>query len=405
MNFDCELFVIGGGSGCVRAARVAAQTGAKVGRAEEYRYGGTYVVRGCVPKKLMVFASEFSGAVGDAAEYGWQVVRRGFDWRATLAGPNTVELGDGTQKTAKYILIATGDPPLLPGVKGDHIGLSSNDVFHLDELPKSILILRGFDDEARGLVSEEMCQRGVELHLGKSDLVTQPQNGGIQVLVSNGQNRVFDKVMFATGRTPDSDSLGLEKTEVETGRNGEIIADRFSQTSVPSIYAIGDVTDRVNLTPVAVREGMAFFETVFCNNPTSPDHELIPTAIFTQPEIGNRRIVRRGRPRAGGNRSLCDIFPIHTVFRCRSDRAGSDETGGQPAVAQGAWLLHRRIGRRRDDPACRNRHQNGRDEGRFRQGCRCSPHSVGRAGHEEGTSVLGMEWKRRGRTTIAGSAF
>lgn len=362
--------------------------------AEEDRYGGTCVVRGCVPKKLMVFASEFSAAVGDAAEYGWQVVGEGFGWRATLAGPNTVELGDGTQKTAKYIPMATGGRPVLPGIEGDYIGLSSNDVFHLDELPKSILILRGFDDEAWGLVSEEMCQRGLELHLGNSDLAMQPQNGGIQVLVSNGQNRVFDKVMFATGRTPDSDGLGLEKIEVETGRNGAIIVDRFSQTSVSSIYAIGDATDRVNLTPVAVREGMAFFETVFCNNPTSPDHELIPTAIFTQPEIGNRRIVRRGRPRAGGNRSLCHIFPTHTVFLCRPDRAGSDETGGEPAVAQSAWLLHRRIGRRRDDPACRNRHQNGRDEGRFREGSRCSPHSVGRAGHNEGTSVPGIKWKR-----------
>nr|WP_217351633.1 FAD-dependent oxidoreductase [Ruegeria sp. HKCCD8929] len=379
------MFVIGGGSGCVRAARVAAQTGARVGQTEEYRYGGTYVIRGCVPKKLMVFASEFSVAVGDATEYGWQVVTGGFDWpafkskmhsephrlegvhrsvltnngvstfgsRAILAGPNTVELGDGAQKTAKYIPMATGGRPVLPGIKGDHIGLSSNGVFHLDELPKSILILRGFDDQARGLVSEEMCQRGVELHLGNSDLAMQPQNGGIQVLVSNGQNRVFDKVMFATGRTPDSDGLGLEKTEFETGRNGEIIADRFSQTSVPSIYAIGDVTDRVNPTPVAVREGMAFFETVFCNNPTSPDHELIPTAIFTQPEMGTVGLSEEAARAQEAIEIYATSFrPIQSSFAGRTERVlmklvvrqQSRKVLGCYTVASGAGEMIQRAG-------------------------------------------------------------
>mgnify|MGYP003361690587 CR=1 FL=1 len=349
MSFDYDLFVIGGGSGGVRAARVAAgDTGAKVALAEEDRYGGTCVIRGCVPKKLMVFASEYADMVEDAKSYGWSIAPGNFDWpafrgkleaeldrlegiyrsllknagvesfdqRARLVDPHTVELADGTRKTAKHILLATGGRPIKPDMPGAELGITSNDIFHLAELPKSILIvgggyiacefagilnglgvavtqfyrgaqiLRGFDGEARGLVSEEMCQRGIDLHLGTNILEMARDGDGIRVKATNGTERVFDQVMFATGRAPNADDIGLEALGVERGRKGEVVVDEYSQTGVPSIHAIGDVTDRVNLTPVAIREGMAFVETVFKGNPTPVDHELIPTAIFTQPEMG-----------------------------------------------------------------------------------------------------------------------
>ncbi|MEP3631723.1 MAG: glutathione-disulfide reductase [Shimia thalassica] len=348
MAFDYDLFVIGGGSGGVRAARVAAQEGAKVALAEEDRYGGTCVIRGCVPKKLMVFASEYGDMVDDAQAYGWDIKPGAFDWnvfrgklyaeldrlenvyrgilknngvdtydqRAKIADAHTVELADGTRKTAKHILLAMGGRPVKPGIPGDELGITSNDIFHLEKLPESILIvgggyiasefagilnglgvnvtqyyrgaqiLRGFDDEARGLVSDEMCQKGINLHLGTNIVRMEKDGDKIRVVATNGDENLFDQVMFATGRVPNADDMGLEEVGVELGRKGQVVVDDYSQTAVPSIYAVGDVTDRVNLTPVAIREGMAFVETVFKGNPTKPDHELIPTAIFTQPEMG-----------------------------------------------------------------------------------------------------------------------
>lgn len=348
MSFDYDLFVIGGGSGGVRAARVAAGEGVKVALAEEDRYGGTCVIRGCVPKKLMVFASEYAGMVEDAQAYGWDIQPGGFSWdkfkgklhaeldrlegiyrnllansgvetfdmRAKMVDAHTVELADGTQKTAKHILLAMGGRPVWPDMPGAELGISSNEIFHLETLPKDMLIigggyiacefagimnglgvnttqyyrgaqiLRGFDDEARGLVSEEMCQRGIDLHLGTNILEMRKEGDKIWVKATNGDERLFDQVMFATGRKANTDDMGLEDIGVALGRKGEILVDEYSQTGVPSIYAIGDVTDRVNLTPVAIREGMAFVQTVFHGNPTPVDHELIPTAIFTQPEMG-----------------------------------------------------------------------------------------------------------------------
>ncbi|WP_372571037.1 glutathione-disulfide reductase [Ruegeria jejuensis] len=349
MSFDYDLFVIGGGSGGVRAARVAAgETGAKVALAEEDRYGGTCVIRGCVPKKLMVFASEYPEMIDEARAYGWDVSQGGFDWemfhgklaaeldrlegiyrnilknngvesfdqRARLVDPHTVELADGTRKTAKHILIATGGRPVVPDFPGSELAITSNEVFHLPKLPGKMLIvgggyiacefagimnglgvdvtqyyrgaqiLRGFDDEARGLVSEEMCQNGIGLHLGTNVLEMHKEGDQIRVKATNGDENLFDVVMYATGRAPNTDDLGLESLGVELGRKGQIVVDEYSQTGVPSIYAIGDVTDRVNLTPVAIREGMAFVDTVFRGKPTPVDHELIPTAIFTQPEMG-----------------------------------------------------------------------------------------------------------------------
>lgn len=387
-EFDYDLFVIGGGSGGVRAARVAAgETGAKVALAEESRYGGTCVIRGCVPKKLMVFASEYADICTDAGGYGWEVTRGDFDWtkfsgklneeldrlegvyrkllagsnvetfdaRATVKDAHTVQLSTGEVKTAKHILIAVGGRPVRPETKNANLGMVSDDIFHLEKLPKSILIigggyiacefacilhglgvevtqyyrgaqiLRGFDDEARGLIADQMTERGIDLHLG-ADIVEMrcatseeiegaddagmgapvhstpgaigdsglsgqaeeqtEQKGPIFVKATNGKTKVFDAVLFATGRKPNTDGLGLEEIGVKLGRKGEVVVDEYSQTAVPSIYAIGDVTDRVNLTPVAIREGMAFVETVFKGNPTPVDHDLIPSAVFTQPEMG-----------------------------------------------------------------------------------------------------------------------
>ena len=348
MEFDYDLFVIGGGSGGVRAARVAAQEGVRVALAEEDRYGGTCVIRGCVPKKLMVFASEYPGHMADAQAYGWTVQAGSFDWtafktklhaeldrlegvyrnilksnsvesydaRARLIDAHTVELNTGERKTAKHILVAVGGRPVKPDLPGAEHGITSNDIFHMETLPKSILIigggyiasefacilnglgssvtqfyrgeqiLRGFDEEARNMIADQMIESGVDLKLGTNILSMEPVDGGYLVKDTNGSETVFEQVMFATGRDPNTVDLGLENAGVTTGRKGEITVDEYSQTAVPSVYAVGDVTDRVNLTPVAIREGMAFVETVFKGNPTSVDHDLIPTAIFTQPEMG-----------------------------------------------------------------------------------------------------------------------
>ena len=350
-DFDYDLFVIGGGSGGVRAARVAAgEYGAKVALAEDDRYGGTCVIRGCVPKKLMVFASGYGGMVEEARSYGWDIKEGPFDWtafrgklnaeldrlegvyrkllsgsgvetfdlRATIKDAHTVALADGSTKTAKHILVATGGRPVRPDMPNAELGLVSDDLFHLDELPKSMLIvgggyiacefacvmnglgvevtqfyrgaqvLRGFDDEARGLVSEQMVESGVDLQLDTNIQEMKPaaDGKGVWVKATNGAEATFDQVLFATGRDPASTNMGLEGAGVEIGQRGEIIVDEYSQTAVPSIYAIGDVTDRVNLTPVAIREGMAFTATVFGANPTPVDHDLIASAIFTQPEMG-----------------------------------------------------------------------------------------------------------------------
>ena len=383
MAFDYDLFVIGGGSGGVRAARVAAQGGAKVALAEEDRYGGTCVQRGCVPKKLMVFASEYPGHLSDAQAYGWTVHAGGFDWpafrtrlhteldrlegvyrkllanagvethdaRATLADAHTVELSTGERFTAKHILVATGGWPVKPDLPGAEHALTSNEIFHLDELPRSILIvgggyiasefacilnglgvqvtqyyrgaqiLRGFDEEARGLIADEMMQNGVDLHLGCNIVEMERREDGFRVKATNGEERVFDQVMFATGRAPNTSGLGLEDAGVKLGRNGEIVVDDYSQTSVPSIYAIGDVTDRVNLTPVAIREGMAFVETVFNGNPTPVDHALIPTAIFTQPEFGTIGLSEEeARDQESIEVYATSFRPMQQAFAGRADR-------------------------------------------------------------------------------------
>ena len=410
MTFDYDLFVIGGGSGGVRAARVASATGAKVALAEEFRMGGTCVIRGCVPKKLMVFASGYSEMFDDARAYGWDVEDGPFNWprfrarlhkeldrlegiyrkllatagveifdtRASLKDAHTVTLSTGKDVTAKHILIATGGRPVLPDIPGAELGITSNDIFLLDELPKSILIigggyiasefagilnglgvkvtqfyrgaqiLRGFDDEARGLVAEGMRDNGVNLHLGtnivemraateddlKGEGLSAPieegkptsvasgkPSKGIWVKATNGKEAIYDQVMFATGRAPNTENMGLDAAGVETGRHGEIIVDDYSQTAVPSVYAIGDVTDRVQLTPVAIREGMAFVETVFKGNPTKTDYDLIPSAVFTQPELGTIGLTEEQARDIEPVEIYCTSFkPMNHAFAGRTDR-------------------------------------------------------------------------------------
>ena len=349
MAFDYDLFVIGGGSGGVRAARVAAgENGAKVGLAEESRYGGTCVIRGCVPKKLMVFASGYANIEAEAGAYGWDVTLGDFDWnrfkgtlhaeldrleaiyrrllanagvetfdaRATVKDAHTVVLSTGVEKTAKHILVATGGRPTRPDIANADAGIVSDDLFDLPELPKSMLIvgggyiasefagvmnglgvkvtqfyrgeqiLRGFDNEARTLVAEQMVEKGIDLQLGTNIAEMEKRDGSVWVKSTSGDEALFDQVLFATGRKPNTGDLGLEATGVKLDRAGAVQVNEYSHTAVPSIYAIGDVTNRVNLTPVAIREGMAFVETVFKANPTPVDHDLIPSAIFTQPEMG-----------------------------------------------------------------------------------------------------------------------
>ncbi len=349
-DFDYDLFVIGAGSGGVRAARMSASHGAKVAVAEEYRVGGTCVIRGCVPKKLFVYASQFHEEFEDAAGFGWTVPKATFDWptlrdnkdreidrlnaiyirnlknsgveiietRAILKDAHTVHLvAEDRDVTADKILIATGATPnsheKLPGVENT---ISSNEAFHLDELPESIIvegggyiavefagifnglgvnttllyrgeeILRGFDHDIRIALHQEMEKKGIRIITESVFTSIEKTASGYNAHLSNGETIKTGLVMLAIGRAPNTDGLGLEGTGIAVGKKGEILVDSFSRTNVDNIYAVGDVTDRANLTPVAIREGAAFAETVFNNNPVAVDHSNIPTAVFSQPEIG-----------------------------------------------------------------------------------------------------------------------
>jgi glutathione reductase (NADPH) len=347
-GFDLDLFVIGAGSGGVRAARIAATHGARVAIAEEYRVGGTCVIRGCVPKKLFVIASRYADDMREAAGFGWEVGEVAFDWvklvaakdreiarielayatnmekvgveiiagRAEIEDPHTVRLADGRRLTARIILVATGGQPIKPHVPGIERAITSNEVFHLARLPQAMLIvgggyiavefaclmqrlgvrvtlvyrgemiLRGFDDDVRRTLTEAMLRSGIEI-LTRADLVSIEAAGDAhRVALTNGETREVGEVLVATGRRPSSAGLGLDKAGVEVNTAGAVVVDEQSRTTVPSIYAVGDVTNRINLTPVAIREGHAFADSVFGNKPWSADHTQVPSAVFSTPEIG-----------------------------------------------------------------------------------------------------------------------
>src|SRR6201994_4789646 len=383
-EFDVDLFVIGGGSGGVRAARIAAGHGARVMVAEEYRMGGTCVIRGCVPKKLFVIGSHVRQELADAAGFGWSIPTATFDWptliankdkeiarleaaytanveksgvqivktRAVLEDANTVRLSTGETMRAKYILIATGGAPNhgkeIPGI--EHV-ISSNEAFHLEALPRRIVIqgggyialefacifanfgsdvtvvyrgdniLRGFDEDVRNHVRAEMEMEGITILTGCTVTRIDKHGKDYTTHLSNGSSIASDQVMFAIGRHPNIAGLGLDKVGVALNpSNGGVAVDHFSKTSVPNIYAVGDVTHRINLTPVAIREGHAFADTVFGKKTVEVDHTDIPTAVFSQPEVGTVGLTEE---EARARFSHVDIYK--TSFRpIKSTMSGRD---------------------------------------------------------------------------------
>jgi len=348
-EYDYDLFVIGAGSGGVRAARLAAELGKRVAIAEEYRIGGTCVIRGCVPKKLLVYGSRYGAEIEDARAYGWDYADLRFDWsklihnvqrevdrlngaytrtlekagverfltRASVEDPHSVRLADGDRVvSAEYILVATGSAPAFPDIPGKEHFISSNECFQLEALPESIVImgagyigmefasifaglgvsvtvlyrgvqiLRGFDMDLRDELAEALRDRGVDLRMNTNVAAVEKQGDGYRVVLEDGESIPASRVMAATGRKPNTENLGLEAVGVELGPNGRVVVDAYSKSTVDSLYAVGDVTDRANLTPVAIREGTAFVETVFEGCPNAIDYSFIPTAVFTEPEIG-----------------------------------------------------------------------------------------------------------------------
>jgi glutathione reductase (NADPH) len=385
MAFDYDLFVIGGGSGGVRAARIAAsEHGATVALAEEYRMGGTCVIRGCVPKKLMVFASSYPDAMRQAQAYGWDARCEAFDWprfrttlhaeldrleaiyarnaeaagvtlfaqRAQVVDPHTVELADGNRLRARHILIATGGTPWMPQRFRDLGAWTSNELFLAEELPRSILlvgggfiacefacilhglgvevaqyyrgaqILRGFDEDLRTHVAAEMAAQGIGLQVD-TDLVDLERlpDGRFAATDTRGARREFDQVLFATGRVPNTEGLGLERAGVRLDANGAVVVDEWSQSNVPSIFAVGDVTDRVNLTPVAIREGHAFADTVFGAKKWHVDHALFASAVFTRPEAGTVGLSEEEARKRGPVAVYMTAFrPMQTAFAGEQSR-------------------------------------------------------------------------------------
>jgi glutathione reductase (NADPH) len=345
---EFDLFVIGAGSGGVRAARFSAARGARVAVAEDLYLGGTCVNVGCVPKKLFVYASHFRDEMEDATSgFGWTLGSTSFDWptlrdnktreierlnrfheellrdagvqhvegRATIIDPHTVEV-EGKRYSAENILVATGGWPTVPEIPGAELAVTSNEMFYLDELPRKAIIvgggyiavefacifhgfgvdvtelyrgplfLRGFDGDVRTHLAEQIRGRGIDLRFDTNVTAIEKTDSGIRATLTDGSKLDGDLILFATGRHPNTANLGLEEVGVEFGKAGAIAVDEYSRTNVPSIWAIGDVTNRINLTPVALHEGVCLSETLFNDNPRSPDHEYVPAAVFSQPPVG-----------------------------------------------------------------------------------------------------------------------
>jgi glutathione reductase (NADPH) len=383
---DFDLFVIGAGSGGVRAARIAAGYGARVAVAEEHKVGGTCVIRGCVPKKLLVYGAHFAEDLDDAAMFGWDVPTKRFDWpvlrdnvlaevsrlegaytetltnhavtifheRAEITGPNSLQLASGKSVTADKILIATGARPLMPEIEGMEHAISSNEVFHLERMPKRIVIvgggyianefagifhqfgahvtivnrtdviLRGYDEQIRDRLLQISLSKGIDFKFNARFSRIVKRDDGSMLLDMEGCDDIeADSLLFATGRSPNVEGLGCEAAGVELGEKGEVKVDADNRTNVPSIYAVGDVTNRVQLTPVAIREGQAFADSVFGGNPTRVDYGCIPSAVFSHPPLAGVGMTEGEARNSLGSVKVftSDFRPMKNVLAGRNERS------------------------------------------------------------------------------------
>ena len=384
-DFDYDLFVIGAGSGGVRSSRIAASHGARVAVAEEFRVGGTCVIRGCVPKKLLVYGSSFAHELDDAAAFGWTLGETSFDWaklrdfvardvdrlekaytstlennkvehfaeRAVVTGPHGLRLAGGREFTAKVILVATGAWPVMPDFPGNDLCITSNEVFDLPTLPRRVVIqgagyialefagifnalgcnvtvvnrsdqiLRGYDESLRDRLLQITMSRGIDYRFNSPIEKVEPGEGGELHVTTKGHDPITaDAVLVATGRRPNTMGLGLESAGVEMRGNGAVSVDEYNRTSCPSIYAVGDVTDRVQLTPVAIREGQAFADTVFGGTPRTIDYDNIPSAVFSQPPLAG---VGMTEAQARGSFREIRVFtsdfrPMKNMFAAHAER-------------------------------------------------------------------------------------
>ena len=384
-EYDYDLFTIGAGSGGVRASRVAAAHGAKVAVAEEFRVGGTCVIRGCVPKKMLVYGSMFAEELGHAENYGWTVEGKSFDWatlrdfvnadvdrleglygqtlsnhevevireRATITGPHSVKLASGREVTVKVILIATGAWPAMPDFPGVEHCISSNEVFHLQEQPRCLMvvgggyiamefagifnalgsevtvvnrtdrILRSYDEQIVERMLHIAMGRGIDFKMHSQIKAAEKlEDGCLSVDLGGARPVVVDQVLIATGRSPNTAGLGLENAAVETGAGGAILVNEYNRTSCESIYAVGDVTDRVQLTPVAIREGHAFADTVFGGNPRTIDYTAIPSAVFSQPPLAGVGLTESEARQQYGSVKVysSDFRPMKNIFSPHAER-------------------------------------------------------------------------------------
>ena len=385
-SYDYDLFVIGAGSGGVRASRVAAAHGARVAVAEEHRVGGTCVIRGCVPKKLLIYGAHFAEDLQDARRFGWKVPHCEFDWptlrdnvldevkrlegiytttldnnkvelvksRATLLDAHTIALDGGRTVTARIILVATGAWPATPSVPGAEHAITSNEVFHLEKLPKRMIIvgagyianefagmfhefgthitvvnrtdvmLRGYDEQIRDRLLQISTTKGIVFQF-KSEItsIEKRDDGALQVTINNDEPVIADQVLFATGRDPRTKDLGLEAAGVRLNKRGAVVVGADNQSSVPNIYAVGDVTDRVQLTPVAIREGQAFADTIFGNKPTTVDYGCIPSAVFSHPPMAGVGLTESAARGTHGDVKVytSDFRPMKNVLAGRNERS------------------------------------------------------------------------------------
>ncbi|HEU5482356.1 MAG TPA: glutathione-disulfide reductase [Sphingomicrobium sp.] len=382
---DFDLFVIGGGSGGVRASRVAAAHGARVAVAEEYRIGGTCVIRGCIPKKLLVYGSHFAEDLNDAAMFGWDIPTKRFDWsilrenvlaevrriegaytdtltnhqvtifheRAVFTGPNSLRLAGGREVTAEKILIATGARPLMPEIPGIEHAISSNETFHLDALPRRIMIagggyianefagifnklgsqvalvnrtdvlLRGYDQQIVDRLIQISLRKGIDFRFNATIDRIERRDGALHIAMTGCDDMEVDQLLFAVGRRPNIENLGLDAAGVEIGEKGQIKVDEDNRTSGPSIFAVGDVTDRIQLTPVALREGQAFADSVFGNKPTRVDYGCVPSAVFSHPPLAAVGMTEgQARDRLGSVKVYTSDFrPLKNVIAGRNERS------------------------------------------------------------------------------------